>query len=297
MPSITVINHTEHMFRRSKKIEYIILHYSASTKSGKGAAQRTVNTLDKRGYSSDYAVDDYEIIQFADDPAKWASTACQAWSSKGTEAGRNAKNNNSVSIEMSSHLDPGGAWEPNDPKFKFTDGVLQNTAYLCKVLIQKYNIPQQNIIRHFDIMGKSCPGIIGWNRAKGSSADDTFRNFVASLYNGAPLPSSAVSYEYSDYTSPSGSSGGSSGGSGTPGISNAPINIPNVPNKVSRLSSATRQNDNVLKQSDGRKSEFETLRNTMVANTPEMGRDILMTSELYDSNILKGSQESKTERL
>lgn len=98
----------------------------------------------------------------------------------------------------------------------------------------------------------------------------------------------------SDYSS---SSGESSGGSGTPGVSNVPINIPNVPNKVSKLASVSRQNDNILKQSDNRKSEFESLRNSMVANTPEMGREILMTSELYDSNILKGSQESKTERI
>ena len=74
------------------------------------------------------------------------------------------------------------------------------------------------------------------------------------------------------------------------------VNVPKVPNKVTMLAYAKRSNDNVLKQSDSRKVEFESLRNKMTTDSPEMGRDILMTAELYDSNILKGSQESRKER-
>lgn len=74
------------------------------------------------------------------------------------------------------------------------------------------------------------------------------------------------------------------------------VNIPNVPNKVSMLAYAKKANDNVLKQNDSRKAEFESLRNKMTTNSPEMGREILITSELYDSNILKGPQESRKER-
>ena len=29
--------------------------------------------------------------------------------------------------------------------------------------MKKYNIPLENVIRHYDISGKVCPGIIGWN--------------------------------------------------------------------------------------------------------------------------------------
>ena len=92
------------------------------------------------------------------------------------------------------------------------------------------------------------------------------------------------------------SSGNSSVGSGSGSRGGEQVNIPNIPNTVYKLSSAQKQRPDTLSQDEGRKNEFEALRNTMVSNSPGMGRDILMTSELYDSNILKGNQESKTIR-
>ena len=35
----------------------------------------------------------------------------------------------------------------------------------------------------------------------------------------------------------------------------------------------------------------------MSSNAPNMGRDVIITSELFDSNILKGNQESTKERV
>ena len=181
---ITVVNHTEYMKKRTEEIKYIILHYSASRTSGKNNAMSTVRTLDQRALSSDFAIDDDQIIQFADDITKWRSTAVQKWSSSGTIFGKYATNNNSISIEMSSTLGPGGQWVPNDPHFYFTNAVLANTRYLCKILVKEFNIPPQNIIRHYDIMGKACPGIIGWNLARGSDNEDKYHAFVESIYDG-----------------------------------------------------------------------------------------------------------------
>lgn len=295
MPSIQVINHTNNMKRRSGKIQYIILHYSASTQSRNGSAMGTVRTLDERGYSSDFAVDDENIIQFAPDPALWQSTAVQSWSQKGTDAGRNAKNANAVSIEMSSTLDKGGEWEANDPHFRFTQQVLENTAYLCKMLIAKYNIPKQNVIRHYDIMGKCCPGIIGWNRGHGSNNENEYIKFVNSLYSGGTYVPPEPNYEYVSYASTGGSS---SKGSGSSSSNNGElVNIPGLSNNVGKLASVSRRNENILKQDEQRKEQFNSLVTAMANNAPMMGRDILITSELYDSNILKGDQESKKERV
>ena len=96
------------------------------------------------------------------------------------------------------------------------------------------------------------------------------------------------------------SSGGSSSGSSSSGSSNTnyeQVNIPGVSNNVQRLASSSKGKENVLKQDDQRKEQFNTLATAMATNAPMMGRDILMTSELYDSNILKGSQESRKERV
>lgn len=67
-------------------------------------------------------------------------------------------------------------------------------------------------------------------------------------------------------------------------------------NKVSNLANATKQKNTILTQEDKRKSEFESLQNTLVSNLPETGREIHLTQELYDSNILKSGQESKKEK-
>lgn len=295
MPTITVINHTRYMQRRTMDIQYIILHYSASIQSNRGSAQQTVSTLDQRGYSSDYAVDDDTIIQFAEDPSQWASTAVEKWSSrKGTAAGKNAQNRNSISIEISSTLDGGKKedWVANNPHFRFTQKVLDNTAYLCKLLIGRYHIPKENIIRHYDIAGKACPGIVGWNLASGSDNESEYRKFVDSLYFGNSYIPPEPDYEYIDTrsSSPASSNSGSLWASNTNTSTGAS-------NNVVRLASASKTNDDIHLQNDSRKSEFESLRNKMTKDVPDMGRDIIHTSEFYDSNILKSGQESKRDRL
>ena len=73
--------------------------------------------------------------------------------------------------------------------------------------------------------------------------------------------------------------------------------ISGTSNNVMRLSSANKKDKSVLKQDDARKQEFESLITLMSSNAPNMGRDVIITSELFDSNILKGNQESTKERV
>lgn len=67
-------------------------------------------------------------------------------------------------------------------------------------------------------------------------------------------------------------------------------------NEVKRLASAGKAKENVMKLDDSRQREFESLVTSMTNGAPQMGREILVPTELYDSNILKGSQESTKER-
>ena len=73
--------------------------------------------------------------------------------------------------------------------------------------------------------------------------------------------------------------------------------ISGTSNNVMRLSSVNKKDKSVLKQDDSRKQEFESLITLMSSNAPNMGRDVIITSELFDSNILKGNQESTKERV
>ena len=293
MVEINVINHTKYMLKRTQKIEYIILHYAASLKSSDGSAMSIKKALDNSGYSSDYIVDDCNIIQLADDVTKWRSKAVQGVNSperqKGTPAGKNAFNQNSISIEMASELDGEYKkdWVANSSKFKFSEQVLKNTADLCKYLIEKYNIPKDHIIRHYDVSGKACPGIIGWNLAHGSNSEKKYKDFVDSLYEDR-IPSEVAEPDYF-YANVDTSKSNEQ--------ENDQDNLPRFSNSVLQLASVNRMNSkNVLKQSDSRKAKFEALRNELAEEAPEMGREILLTAELYDSNILKGTQESREER-
>ena len=78
---------------------------------------------------------------------------------------------------------------------------------------------------------------------------------------------------------------------------NVEQSISGTSNNVMRLSSANKKDKSVLKQDDSRKQEFESLITLMSSNAPNMGRDVIITSELFDSNILKGNQESIKERV
>lgn len=67
-----------------------------------------------------------------------------------------ARNNNTISIEMCPHCD-GNSQDPNDPKWWFTTETQEATVWLVQHLMEELDIPIQNVLRHFDIVNKVCP--------------------------------------------------------------------------------------------------------------------------------------------
>ena len=55
----------------------------------------------------------------------------------------------------------------NDNNYYFTEAVINKAVELTKYLMQTYNIPANRVIRHYDVTGKYCPGIKGWNEDSG----------------------------------------------------------------------------------------------------------------------------------
>lgn len=73
-------------------------------------------------------------------------------------------NENSISIEMCSTLAKGTtANYGNHIGWSISDKVLENTIKLSKILMKKYNIPLDRVVRHYDASRKYCPGLVGWN--------------------------------------------------------------------------------------------------------------------------------------
>ena len=127
---------------RSKDIEYIVIHYT----SNKGdTAQNNAVYFSRQKLnppaSAHYFVDENEIWQsVADIDTAWH---CGAKNYKH----KYCRNANSLGIEICM----------NDKDGNIRLKSIANAIKLTKMLMQKYNIGIDNIIRHYDVTGKDCP--------------------------------------------------------------------------------------------------------------------------------------------
>ncbi len=159
-----------HVTRQAgRPIKYIAIHYTAGGNSRRGQALATRSVFLRRSASADFVVDDEQIVRINPDIRN-----CYCWAvgdrknpySGGGSLYGVATNRNTISIEVCSTLQSGtSAAVPNHAGWSFTDKVLDNTLRLVRYLMREYGIPKENVIRHYDVSGKPCPGIPGWNDA------------------------------------------------------------------------------------------------------------------------------------
>lgn len=152
-----------------RPIKYLSIHFTAGSSSAPGKALNIYNTFVSRSASADFAVDDRDMVQFNPDLNNyycWAvGDAKNKYSSGGSLYGK-ATNKNTISIEICSTCIPATSTAvstANHEGWSFTEEALNNAAKLAKIIMKKFNIPIENVVRHYDISGKLCPGIIGWN--------------------------------------------------------------------------------------------------------------------------------------
>lgn len=169
----------------NRTIKYLAIHYTAGASSASGRAKGMKSSWEKsKRASADFGVDDATMVQFNPDPKNY-----KCWSvgdkknpySGGGRLYKIATNANTISIEICSNLKSGtSASKTNHEGWYFTDAALNNAVRLAKILMKKYNIPLERVVRHYDISGKVCPGIIGWNNA---GLNDTKGNKIAGTNN------------------------------------------------------------------------------------------------------------------
>lgn len=86
-----------------------------------------------------------------------------------------ARNSNTISIEMCCHCD-GNAKSAEDPKWYFTEETQQACVWLVQKLMKDLSIPIENVLRHFDIVNKTCPApYVHNNRYKNTWTWDEFK--------------------------------------------------------------------------------------------------------------------------
>lgn len=151
----------------NRPISYIAVHYTAGGTSKKGSAMNVKHVFEKRNASADFCVDDGTMVQFNPDLKNyycWAVGDKKYPNTKGGTLYGKATNRNTISIEMCSNLKPGYSGKyPNHDGWYLTDETVNQCIKLVKILMEKFNIPKERVVRHYDISGKLCPGIIGWN--------------------------------------------------------------------------------------------------------------------------------------
>ena len=185
----------------NRSIKYIVIHYVGAT----GGAEANCKYFEKvyRAASAHYFVGHAgEVWQCVED--KNIAWHCGALKYKH----KDCRNTNSLGIEMCCRKNNNWYFEPQ---------TVAATIDLVKELMRKYNIPVENVIRHYDVTGKNCPepyvrNAADWNAFKAqlkpaattttvkkSSIDDIAREVIKGLWgNGETRKKklAAAGYDY-----------------------------------------------------------------------------------------------------
>ena len=164
---LTKINFTDK--NSTARIKYIVIHYFGGLATAENLAKYWARTY--AGASAHYAVGHSgEIFQIVeDDDVAWH---CGAKSYKHAEC----RNTNSIGIEMAVKKKSTDTQNATDKDWYFTDETVAATIELTRMLMKKYNIPADHVIRHYDVTGKICPNPYVYN-----AFEATWQKFKAAL--------------------------------------------------------------------------------------------------------------------
>lgn len=141
MEIVKNITNRNRTIANNRKIEYIVIHYVGAVSSAKANSEYFKSTY--RGASAHYFVDENSIYQVVED--KDVAWHCGASYYKDLRC----RNSNSIGIEMCCFS--------NNGEIDVSEKVVERTIEVIKELMKKYNIPVENVLRHYDVTGKSCP--------------------------------------------------------------------------------------------------------------------------------------------
>ena len=175
--------------RTNRKIEYIVIHYTAGLTSKKGSAlncARGTFSNPNTKASAHYIVDDETIVQAVEDKNK--SWHC---GTSGKYYHSYCRNENSIGIEISSNYKggiPAGKQYKDlyssDANWYLTDSAVNNAAELTANLMKKYNLGIDRVLRHYDVTHKDCPSPMVDTNKNGPENWEKFKKLVLKYYNG-----------------------------------------------------------------------------------------------------------------
>lgn len=141
--------------RAAGQIKYLVLHYTGNDgdSAANNAAYYQTNVVEA---SAHYFVDDRTVWRSVPDlTVAWAVGGKKYANAHLTGGGTMhgiVTNTNSISVELCDTVHNG--------VYQATEATLSNAAALCRALMERYGIPVENVVRHFDVTGKHCPSYL-----------------------------------------------------------------------------------------------------------------------------------------
>lgn len=178
-PTINKYHGDYNVTSKSGTYSYIVCHYVGNGTSASGNAKNNCIYFSggNRGASAHYFIDDGGIWEYAD-PSVYYTWHC------GDGKGKyGITNSNSIGIEVCQNGD-----------VPYTEQEIEYLTQLVGYLMEKYNIPASNVVRHYDASRKSCP----YYYAKRQDKWDELKERITSGGNDMPLTDSDISriWEY-----------------------------------------------------------------------------------------------------
>jgi N-acetylmuramoyl-L-alanine amidase CwlA len=146
-------NAANHGGRRDKSaIKYLVYHYTGND-GDTAMANAKYYAEAKVEASAHYFVDDTSVVQSVGDLTVAWAVGGKKWADCDETGGGTmhgiVTNTNSLSIEMcDTH---------RDGEIMASPETQENALALGRMLMDRYGIPIENVVRHFDVTGKYCP--------------------------------------------------------------------------------------------------------------------------------------------
>ena len=150
--------------RSTSVIKYIVVHYTGNDgDTDENNANYFQNNVVEA--SAHYFVDDDSITQTV--PDDYVAWHCGAKTYKHA----NCRNTNSIGVEICDDVKNGVIYP--------SEKTIANALELVKHLMQKYSVPHENVIRHYDVTGKLCPAYWCGTTEKDAKWKSAFWNLLA----------------------------------------------------------------------------------------------------------------------
>lgn len=151
----------------NRRIEWIVIHYTAGVTSKPGSGENLAlwYKSGKAGASSDYIVDDREVIQYNPDIKNrytWGVGGSKYAVMSTDEGGRyygKCTNKNCINIELCSNKGSRVTLGAEDRDWYFTPETVSMAAELTRQLMAEYGINREHVIMHHHVTGKLCPAM------------------------------------------------------------------------------------------------------------------------------------------